>query len=149
MSPRPDDGFSLVEVILAMLLLSMLSLAVLPLIIGATALSVQNKGTVQATALADSYLSALKAKFPAQPTTDTKCSGDEGLVKRAAELVDGDPTTLPNIAVPSGLTRSIVVESCPTGAYAGKPAAVLVTITVTPKGEAPVVLRSRIPVTVG
>ncbi len=146
MSLRSDDGFSLVEVILAMLLLSVLSLAVLPLIIGATALSVQNKSSVQATALADSHLAALRSQFPAQPTIDTKCAD---LQTAASKLVDNDPATLPDIVVPSGFTRSVVVGACPTGALAGKPAAILVTITVTPQGEDPVVLRSRIPVTVG
>lgn len=146
MFQRSDDGFSLVEMIIAMFLLAVLSLAVLPLLISATALSIDNRDRVEATALADAHLSALQAQFPAQPATTTTCAD---LRTAATKLVDSDPTTLPNIVIPTGYARTLTVEACPTGANAGKPAAILVTVRVTPLDGDIAVLRSRIPVTSG
>lgn len=144
MIQQPDDGFSLVEVIIAMFLLAVLSLAVLPLLVGATRLSVDNRDSVESTALADAHISALRAQFPVQPTTDTTCAQ---LSTAAALLVDTNPATLPNVVVPTGYTRVVVVESCPTGAALGKPAAILVSVRVTaPDGDV-TVLRTRIAVT--
>jgi len=138
-----DDGFSLVEVIIAMFLLAALSLAVLPLIIGATRLSVDNRNSVEVTALADAHIAALRAQFPTQPTTDTTCTR---LRNAATQLLDSDPGTVPNIAVPDGFTRQVIVESCPTGANAGKPAALLVTVTISPPAGDAVTIRTRISV---
>jgi len=139
-----DEGFNLVEVLMAMFLLSVLALAVLPLFISATRVSVANRDSVEATAVADAHLSALRAEFPAQPATTTTCAG---LVAAAARIVDSDPSTLPNITLPPGLTRQIVVESCPAGANAGKPAAILVTVRISDTaGVSLATLRSRIPV---
>lgn len=141
---RTEDGFSLVEVIIAMFLLAVLSLAVLPLLIAGTRLSVDNRDTVEATAFADAHLSALRAQFPAQPATTTTCAQ---LRTAAATLVDSAPGTLPNITLPAGFTRTVTVASCPTGAAAGKPAAVLVTVSIADTdGETLITLRSRIPV---
>lgn len=144
MFQRIDDGFSLVEVLIAMFLLAVLSLAVLPLLIGVTRLSVENRDSVETTALADAHLSALRAQFPVQPTTDTTCAQ---LRTAATYLVDNVAGTLPNIVIPTGYTRAVTVETCPTGAAAGKPAALLVTVSVTaPDGDVKV-LRTRILVT--
>ncbi|RZI89212.1 MAG: prepilin-type N-terminal cleavage/methylation domain-containing protein [Microbacterium sp.] len=139
-----DDGFSLVEVVMAMFLLTLLALAVLPLFISATRMSVANRDSIEATALADAHLSALRAQFPPQPITATTCAG---LVTAATRLVDTNPATLPNITVPAGLTRHVAVESCPTGTAAGKPAAVLVTVRISnAAGTNLATLRTRIPV---
>lgn len=144
MTQRSDDGFSLVEVLIAMFLLAVLSLAVLPLIIGATRLSVDNRDTIEATALADAHIAALRAQFPTQPTTDTTCAQ---LRAAATVLVDASPSTLPNIAIPAGYSRTVTVETCPTGAALGKPAAILVTVRVDARDGDSTVLRTRIPVT--
>ena len=69
-----DEGFSLVEVIIAMFLLMVISLAVLPLLIGATSLSVSNRATVSATAYAQSYLSAYREAFPNNSAATGTCS---------------------------------------------------------------------------
>ncbi|SBS74122.1 prepilin-type N-terminal cleavage/methylation domain-containing protein [uncultured Microbacterium sp.] len=144
MTTQSDDGFSLVEVIIAMFLLAVLSLAVLPLIIGATRLSVDNRDSVEATSLADAHIAALRAQFPTQPTTDTTCAQ---LRTAATLLVDANPATLPNVVIPTGLTRTVTVEACPTGAGVGKPAAILVTVRITDVDGDATVLRTRIPVT--
>lgn len=144
MTARSDEGFSLVEVLIAMFLLGVLSLAILPLIIGATRLTLDNRESVEATALADSHVAALRAQFPVQPATDTTCAQ---LRNAATLLVDNNAATLPNVVLPTGFTRNVAVETCPTGVAAGKPAGILVTIRVTaPDGDA-TVLRTRIPVT--
>jgi type II secretory pathway pseudopilin PulG len=141
---RSDEGFSLVEVIMAMFLLMLLALAVLPLFISATRMSVDNRDSVRATALADAHISALRAQFPAQPVVDTTCAG---LVTAAGRLVDSNPATLPNIAVPAGLSRQVLVESCPTGAAVGKAGAILVTVKIADAaGQILATLRTRIPV---
>lgn len=146
MFQRSDDGFSLVEMIIAMFLLAVLSLAVLPLLISATALSVDNRDRVTATALADAHVSALRAQFPVQPATATTCAQ---LRDSASKLVDADPLTVPNVVIPSGYTRTVTVASCPTGADAGKPTAVLVTVRVTPASGKTAVIQTRIAVTAG
>lgn len=144
MSKRSDDGFSLVEVVVAIFLLGLLSLGVLPLLIGGVRLSTENRTTVEATALAEAHLAALRAQFPTQPATTTTCAD---LQLAASVLRDSDTSTLPNIAVPTGFQRDVVVESCPSGAAAGKPAGMLVTITIERTGGGTlIVLRSRIPV---
>ena len=145
MSQRDDDAFSLVEVLIAMFILSMMSLAVLPLLITATAISVDNRDTVQTTALADAHLAAIRAQFPAQPVTETTCAG---LHTAVAKLLADDPT-VPNVEVPDGFSRSMTVESCPPGAAAGKPAALLVTVRITPAAGHTVALKSRISVSKG
>ncbi|WP_425841426.1 prepilin-type N-terminal cleavage/methylation domain-containing protein [Microbacterium sp. PA5] len=146
MFQRSDDGFSLVEMILAMFLLAVLSLAVLPLLISATALSIDNRDRVTATALADAHISALRAQFPVQPATTTTCAQ---LRDSAVKLVDADPMTLPNVAIPAGFTRTVTVAACPTGVDVGKPAAILVTVRVTPATGKAAVLQTRIAVTAG
>ena len=144
MFQRSDDGFSLVEVVMAMFLLSLLALAVLPLFISATRVSVDNRDSVEATALAESHLAALRSEFPSQPVTATTCAG---LTAAAARISDSNPSTLPNIALPAGLARQVTVESCPTGAAAGKTAALLVTVRISDTGGTTLTtLSTRIPV---
>lgn len=144
MFQRSDDGFSLVEVVMAMFLLSLLALAVLPLFISATRVSVDNRDAVEATALAQAHVAALRSEFPTQPVTATTCAA---LTSAAARIADANPATLPNITLPAGLTRQVTVESCPTGAAAGKPAAILVSVRISDAaGKILVTLRTRIPV---
>lgn len=145
MITRSEGGFSLVEVLIAMFLLSLLSLAVLPLLITGVAVSVSNRDNVQTTALADAHLAALRTQFPAQPVTETTCAA---LHTTVTKLLADDPT-VPNVEVPPGFTRSIAVEACPTGANAGKPGAPLVTVRITPATGGAVEIKSRIPVTKG
>lgn len=115
MSERGEDGFSVVEVVIAMFLLAVLALAVLPLVIGATRVSVSNRDLVGATAFANAQLAPIRAAFPNDPTSPTTCSS---LRSRATTEV-ADPAG-------TGLEADIVVGSCP----AAYPGTVLVTITV-------------------
>lgn len=115
MSERREDGFSVVEVVIAMFLLAVLALAVLPLVIGATRVSVSNRDLVGATAFANAQLAPIRAAFPNDPVSPTTCSS---LRSRAATDVT-DPAG-------TGLEADIVVGTCP----ATYPGTVSVTVTV-------------------
>lgn len=64
MTQHRDDGFSLVEVVVAVFLLGLVSLAVLPLIVGVAALSVTNRDTASATGYAQAQIAAIRDEFP-------------------------------------------------------------------------------------
>jgi len=66
-SARTDDGISLVEVVITMLLLALLSLAVLPLMIEVTQRSVENRTTLAATAYGRNALAKIQSGFSAAP----------------------------------------------------------------------------------
>lgn len=122
MTTRSDDGFSLVEVIIAMFLLAVVSLAVLPLILSGVRLSYLNKDLVAATAFANTQIAVLRDDFPLNPTTPTSCAT---LQTRAVGLGSAisDPAA-------TGMKATItIVDACPAAA-AGFPASVRVTVTV-------------------
>ena len=112
---RESEGFSIVEVIVAMFVLMVLALAVLPLIIGATRVSVANRDLAAVTAFAHAQLAPVKAAFPNDPGTPTSCATLRGSV--AADIPDPGG---------SGMTADLAVGDCP----AAYPGAVLVTVEV-------------------
>ncbi|WP_160150814.1 type IV pilus modification PilV family protein [Microbacterium timonense] len=118
---RADEGFSIVEVIIAMFLLAVIALAVLPLMIGATRTSVVNRDLVAAITFANAQLAPVKAAFGVDPAGPARCSE---LRTRAV------PSTAA-IADPAGTGMSATVEigACPTGA-ASYPATVAVAVKV-------------------
>lgn len=122
---RDSEGFSIVEVIIAMFLLMVLALAVLPLIIGATTTSVVNRDLVAATTYANAQLAPIKATFPSDPATPTSCATLRS--RAAADVVDTAGT---------GLQADVTIGSCPT-TY---PGAVLVTVAVEDSADPGVVL---------
>lgn len=68
--PRPDDGLSLVEVVVAMLLFGLLAMAVLPIVYNSLALASLNRDDAQASARASAMVSQLRQDFPdANPRT--------------------------------------------------------------------------------
>jgi type II secretory pathway pseudopilin PulG len=109
---RTDAGLGLVEVVIAMLLLMVLSLAVLPLMITATQSSVGNREMVKANAFANSTVAALRAQFPDQ-STETSC----GSVRAATGEADAE----------TGLTSTVTF---PGGCPAQYPGTVTVTVSV-------------------
>lgn len=112
---KHEDGFSLVEVIIAMFLLMVLALAVLPLMVGATRVSVANRDLVGANTFANGQLAPIKAAFPNDPATPTSCAA---LQSRAATDVPDPGGT--------GLIADLTVGACP----ATYPGIVLVTVLV-------------------
>ncbi|WEK14109.1 MAG: prepilin-type N-terminal cleavage/methylation domain-containing protein [Candidatus Microbacterium phytovorans] len=127
-----DDGFSLVEVLISLFLLAMLALAVLPLLVGATRVSVSNRDLATATAFANAQLAPIKTAFPTDSAT-TSCAS----LRTQART---------GIAGPDGTTAAIAVNPCP-ATSAGYPASVPVTVTVTDSdGDTVVRLVTRLPV---
>ncbi len=112
---RESEGFSIVEIVIAMFLLMVLALAVLPLIVGATRVSVSNRDLVAATTFANGQLASITAAFPNDPATPTSCAALRG--RAATDVADTAGT---------GLTADISVGSCP----AAYPGVVLVTVVV-------------------
>ncbi len=114
---RTDAGLGLVEVVIAMLLLMVLSLAVLPLMITATQSSVGNREMVKANALANSTVAALRAQFP-DHSTETSC----GSVRAVTGEADAE----------TGLTTTVTF---PGGCPAQYPGTVTVTVSVARSAE--------------
>lgn len=121
------QGFSLVEVIIAMFMLSVLAIAILPLVIGATQLSASNRDITAATAFANAQLSPVRDAFPLNALTPATCSAVQTY---AASDVPG----------PEGLVADIVIGSCP----ATYPGTVTVDVYVTKGLETVVHLPTRI-----
>ncbi len=132
MFQRADDGISLVEVVVAMLLLAVLSLAVLPLIIGVTQRTVDNRALLSATAFGRNELAKVQAAFPATPgDEETRCAD---LLSRAAAPATQDPA--------SGFSARLTVgvSTCP----ATYPVSIPVVVTVYENGAAVASITSRV-----
>jgi len=110
-----DGGFSIVEMVIAMFLLTVLALAILPLLIGAVRASSTNRAIVSATAFANAQLAPIRAAFPNTPTGANTCTA---VRSKAATGIAG-PTG-------SSLKADITVGSCP----AAFPGTVMVTVSV-------------------
>ncbi|GAA3900835.1 type IV pilus modification PilV family protein [Microbacterium invictum] len=127
MTKTEDDGFSLVEVIIALFLFAVISLAVLPLLISGVSLSVVNRDVVAATALANDRLAQLRDEFPTAKGTVRTCNA---LLTAVAAIDPDEPSnrdlTVTAVASPDKAGDPV----CPTGA-AAYPRSILVTFTVT------------------
>jgi len=71
-APRADDGFSLIELVIAMFLFGLIALAILPSAISAAELSVVNRDDVAANAFASGQLALVRTAFP--DTGDNACT---------------------------------------------------------------------------
>lgn len=105
-----DEGFGLIEVVVAMLLFAVIAMAILPLAVQATTLSAGNREAVSANAAASGELAALRTDFP------------DGGANSCSALSAATPTD----AVAEPLAATITVEPCPTDF----PAALTVTVDV-------------------
>lgn len=109
-------GVSVVEIIMAMFILAVMSIGVLPLMMGAIQASAGNRDLVAATALANAQLATLQADFP--NSAENSCAA----VAAMAATGISDPSG-------SGATATISVGNCPAD-YPG-------TVTVKIDGYAP------------
>jgi prepilin-type N-terminal cleavage/methylation domain-containing protein len=116
-----ETGFSLVELIIAMFVLAVVSLAVLPLLVGTARARVENRGLLTATAFANDRLAELQADYPATP-------GDDSTSCAALRALQANP---PAVDPATGLVARLSVGTCP----ATFPASVPVTVTVSEGGE--------------
>lgn len=96
-----QSGGSLVEIVVAMFLLALMSVAVLPLMIGTVRASATNSDLLAADSLANAQLASLQATFP--NATASSCAA----VSATATSGVADPSG-------SGVTASITFGACPT-----------------------------------
>ncbi|WP_458041951.1 MULTISPECIES: PulJ/GspJ family protein [Bacteria] len=127
---QDDSGFSLVELVIAMFVLAVLSLAVLPLLVGTTDVSARNRDSLAATGFANDLLATVQQDYPATPgDVTTSC-----LALRALQ------TAPPVLDPASGSEASLTVGACP----AVFPASVPVTVTVSQGGEVVTAVTTRV-----
>lgn len=93
-------GVSVVEVVVAMFILAVMSVAVLPLMIGAVQASVANRDVVAANSLANAQLANLEVTFP--NSSENSCADVAAMAASGITDLSG-----------SGATASITVGACP------------------------------------
>ncbi|UUT36706.1 prepilin-type N-terminal cleavage/methylation domain-containing protein [Microbacterium elymi] len=132
------DGFSMVELIIAMFLLAVIALALLPLLVGVTRTSSTNKSLVAATSLANAQVSAIRTLYPNDSTTSTCTALAQSIVKlktgadaTGITLASSQPL-ISGIPGPtgSGLSAKVTTSGCPSTL----PGTVAMTVAVTDKG---------------
>ena len=135
---RPNDsGFSLVEVVVAMLVLALISVALLPLLIQGLKTSAQSAAIASAVQLANNQVDLARS----QPATCTAVSATPAVAVSSAATYRGVP-----------LVITMAVGSCPAPApTTTAPGTVSFTATVTRSdtGEALAVVSTKIFVTGG
>lgn len=99
------SGFSLVEVVIAMLLLAILSVALLPLIISVTVASSQNRDYLQATGYARAILTEAQSLAPSVPGHSSSCAA----IRQDLLLLGGEAQPDPV----SGFIAEPTVSPCP------------------------------------
>ncbi|WJL94337.1 prepilin-type N-terminal cleavage/methylation domain-containing protein [Microbacterium sp. ET2] len=116
-----DDGFGLVEVVVAMLLFAVIAMAILPLAIQATKLSAGNRDTVTAQALASGELAALRELFPDHAANS--CAAVRGAAGTTAAPAASDLVADLTVATcpatfPSTVTATVAVRDTTVGSTA-------------------------------
>lgn len=101
---RDDAGFSMVEIVVAMLLFALLSVAVIPLIIGITVLTANNRDIEDARASVASDIAQLREQYPSDPAASSAalCS--------ALDTYGFSPTPSD---IGNGLTVKRTADACP------------------------------------
>lgn len=148
-----DLGFSLIELVIAVLLLGLLAIGALPLVVGSAQASANNRSLVTATTYANALLAGLRADF-GNDRTDSSCNGPSGLIQTILDINEtirdydaDDPDEHPGHRVPpsgSGLSAELgglrmpgepglPGVACTAGATG--PVAVPVTVEVFPEGD--------------
>lgn len=132
---KPDSGFSLAEMVIAVFLLATLALAILPLMLGATRSSGTNTDLVAANAFAGAQLAPIRESFRSD-AVNSSCSalrtayaktgilGPTGSRLRADVTVGTCPATLPGtvsvtVRVYDSTKPSVTLVSLPTAILVG------------------------------
>ncbi|MEJ6553843.1 prepilin-type N-terminal cleavage/methylation domain-containing protein [Microbacterium esteraromaticum] len=129
MNTRTDDGFSLVEVVIAMFLFMILAVATLPLTVQVISTTAVNRDSLTATAFAKSQLAKIQAAYPATPGSTTSCT--------TLRAMQSSP---PAVDTASGFEATVTVGACP----AAFPASVAVHVTVSDHGDPLTSLTTRV-----
>lgn len=118
---RDDAGFSLVEVVVAMMLFALLSVAVIPLMISITVLTAQNRDAEAGRSSVAADIAALRERYPSDPaiSSPSLCSqlNDEGFNATPSDIghgllatrtADACPVTFPGaIGIHYSVTRAV------------------------------------------
>lgn len=113
---------SLIEVVIAMLLLAIMAMAVVPLLIVPVKASLANRSTIAATAFANATLESLRAEFPLDG--ESSCT----------TVRERENPALPDPAGTS-LKANVTAGACPTDL----PGTVTVTVQVTDSDTSPLI----------
>ncbi len=124
--PNSQAGVSLVEIVVTMFLFAITSVAVLPLMMGATQVSAANRDLVAVNSHANAQLSAIEAAFPS--SAENSCAAVVAVA--ASGIVDPSG---------SGATATISFGNCPDSYPA--------TVTVTVQGFRPNATKAAITLT--
>ena len=120
----PDFGFSLVEVVVAMLLFAVVAVAVLPLIMSVTQLTVSNSESVRGKAAVQQKLASIQRYYPTDASVQVEASRPVGQTRNCSAL----PTNVAPLKETVGdLTVTTAAGACPTAF----PGTVSVNVTVT------------------
>ena len=120
MNTRTDDGFSLVEVVVAMFLFMILAVATLPLTVQVISTTAVNRDSLTAATFARNELAKIQAAYPATPGSTTSCT--------TLRTLQSAP---PTVDTASGFDAKVTVGACP----ASFPASVAVHVTVSDHGD--------------
>lgn len=125
---QSEQGFSLVEIVIAMLLFALLAVGVLPLLISVTQLTVGNSESVRGKAAVQQKLASIQRYYPTDPSVQVEASLPVGQTRNCSAL----PTTAAPLKETIGdLTVTTAAGTCPTVF----PATVSVHVTVTNSGN--------------
>lgn len=109
-----DAGFSMVEIVIAMLLFALLSVAVIPLIMTITVLTVQNRDSETARSAVSADIAALRERYPSDPAISAPalCSqlDDEGFTATPTDIGHGLRVTRNAEACPATFPAAIGVH---------------------------------------
>lgn len=110
---RLEDGFSLIELVIAMLIFAIIAVAILPAAIQAAVLSTINRDDAAANSFASGQLALIRNDFPDEGSNTCTAVRDRAFSGLT------DPTS-------TGLTATVAVSACP----ASYPAVVTVTANI-------------------
>lgn len=119
-----EDGFSLVEIVIAMLLFALLAVGVLPLLVSVTQLTVGNSESVRGKAAVQQKLASIQRYYPTDASVQVEASRPVGQTRNCSAL----PTNVAPLKETVGdLTVTTAAGACPTVF----PGTVSVNVTVT------------------
>lgn len=108
---RNDAGFSLVEIVIAMLLFALLAVGVLPLLVSVTQLTVGNSESVRGKAAVQQKLSSIQRYYPTDTTVKVEPSRPVGQTRNCSAL----PSAVAPLTETVGdLTVKTIAGTCPT-----------------------------------
>ncbi|MCA0346655.1 MAG: type II secretion system GspH family protein [Actinobacteria bacterium] len=121
---RDDGGFSLVEIVIAMLLFALLAVGILPLLVSVTQLTVGNSESVRGKAAVQQKLASIQRYYPTDASVQVEASRPVGQTRNCSAL----PTNVAPLKETVGdLTVTTAAGACPTVF----PGTVSVNVTVT------------------